>query len=253
MADTKLSNLINPDLFADAVSAKLGDAIKLRAIAFEQDLEGQPGGTISVPKFAYVGDADTLTEGVAMDPALLSETAATVNVVEAGKSIEINDKAALNGYGDTIGEAEKQVVTSVASKIEKDMMAALGTAILTYDATTAGFNGDAVLEGLAKFGEDQEGEKFLFINAVKMASIKKDPAYIAAENKIHDCEVVISNRVPATSSYIVKPGAVGLYWKKGVDVETGRDQLKRSTVLSATSQFATHLRNDALAVKITHA
>lgn len=256
MAQTQLSNIINPELFADALSVKLGDALKLQGVSFVQDLQGNPGGTISVPKYAYVGDASIVAEGVALDPTQLSQTADNVNVVKAGQAIEVTDEAASNGYGDPVGQAEQQLVRSVANKIEVDMMAALATATLTYDATVGGTvtdanAGDAVLNGLAAFGEDQEGQKLLFINAAEMVRVKKDIAFDKEANQLYGCDVVISNRVPAGSMYLVKPEAVGLYLKKDVNFEMDRDILASTTVLKADAHYATHLRDDSKAINIT--
>lgn len=53
MAQTKLSNLVNPQVMADMISATLPKAIKFSPIAtIDSTLTGVPGNTITVPKFA---------------------------------------------------------------------------------------------------------------------------------------------------------------------------------------------------------
>lgn len=255
MAQTKLSNLINAELFADAVTAKLGDAIKLYPLAFVQNFEGKQGGTISVPKYAYIGDASVIGEGVAIDPALLSQSQESLNVVKVGKAVNLTDEAVNGGFGDPVGEAENQLVKSIASGIESQMFTALGGATLIYDATKGGtvtspvVNGDSVLEALNLFGEDQDGMKALLINPDQLANVKKDPHFI--DGKLFDLDVVASNRVASGSAYIVKPEAVALYISKSVQVETDRDILAKATVISADEMFATHLRDASKAIKIT--
>ena len=49
----------------------LGDAIRLYNLAYVQSFEGQQAGSITLPKYAYIGDAVALAEGVAIDPALI--------------------------------------------------------------------------------------------------------------------------------------------------------------------------------------
>lgn len=53
MAQTKLANLVNPEVMADMISAKLPKKIKFSPIAkIDNTLSGQPGNTITVPKYA---------------------------------------------------------------------------------------------------------------------------------------------------------------------------------------------------------
>ena len=51
MTQTKLAQMINPEVMADMVSAKLPKMIKFTPLAYvERMLVGQPGTTITVPK-----------------------------------------------------------------------------------------------------------------------------------------------------------------------------------------------------------
>ena len=53
MAQTKLTNLVNPQVMADMVSANLPKKIKFAPIArIDNTLQGRPGNTITVPKYA---------------------------------------------------------------------------------------------------------------------------------------------------------------------------------------------------------
>ena len=50
---TKLENLINPQVMADMISAKLPQMIKVTPIArIDNTLVGRAGDTITIPKFA---------------------------------------------------------------------------------------------------------------------------------------------------------------------------------------------------------
>ncbi|MCA1025780.1 N4-gp56 family major capsid protein [Cytobacillus kochii] len=250
MAQTKLTNLINPELFAQAIQAKLGDAIKFTPVAFQQDLEGQAGGTILVPKYEYIGDAEIIGEGVAIDPALLSQTSVDVPVVKAGKAVELTDEALGNSYGDAMGEAEAQITRAVANGVEKEVVKSLANTTLVHDASTVGkVNGDVYLEAMNLFGEDQEGEKFLFVNPKELASIRKDPGY--EDGKLFEATVVVSNRVGVKEAFVMKAGAIGLYLKKELEVEADRNILTKSNVISADQHFATHLRDASKVIKVT--
>lgn len=53
MAQTKLSNMINPQVMADMISAELPALIKFAPLAKQDNtLVGQAGNTITVPKYA---------------------------------------------------------------------------------------------------------------------------------------------------------------------------------------------------------
>lgn len=53
MATTKLANLVDPQVMADMISAKLPKKIKFTPIArIDTTLTGRPGNTITVPKYA---------------------------------------------------------------------------------------------------------------------------------------------------------------------------------------------------------
>lgn len=253
MAQTKTTNLINAEVFADAVSTKLGDAIKLLPFAYVESFEGEQSGTIRVPKYAYIGDAAVVAEGVAIDPALLSQTSEDVSVKKVAKAVEITDEAAKSSFGDPIGQAENQLTASIKNGVEREMFTALATATLTYTQAAGSLSkvdGDDVLSALQLFGEDQEGEKTLLLNPNQFANIKKDPAYVKEDNAIYDVNVVFSNRVPVGSAYLVKPEAVAIYLSKDVQIETDRDILAKATVISGDEHFATHLRDASKAVKI---
>lgn len=53
MPQTKLRNLVNPQVMADMISATLPKKIKFAPIAnIDTTLVGRPGNTITVPKYA---------------------------------------------------------------------------------------------------------------------------------------------------------------------------------------------------------
>ena len=98
MAVTKLNNLVNPQVVADTLTAQLPSAIKFSAICeVNKDLVGTPGNTISVPKYAYIGDAVDVAEGGEITATTLTATSTQATVKKAGKGVTITDEAALSG------------------------------------------------------------------------------------------------------------------------------------------------------------
>ena len=65
MADTytKIADLIDPEVMGDMVSARIPKKLRVAPFAKVDDtLAGVPGDTITVPAYAYIGDADNVAE-----------------------------------------------------------------------------------------------------------------------------------------------------------------------------------------------
>ena len=258
MAITQLSNMINPEVLGAFLETKLVDAIKLSPLAVVgTELQGRAGNTLTLPTWQYIGDAADLAEGDADTPVKLETQSREVKIKKASKSVEITDEALLSGYGNPADEIASQLLTSIASKVEADCFAALATGTLKQ---VGAVNADTVADALVKFGEDLDEEMFLFINPADYAAIRKNPnfAYVNGQQMtiggtvgfIFNCAVVVSNRVAATSAYIVKRGALGIELKRGVNVESDRDILRKTNVYSVDEHYVAYLRDDSKVIRI---
>lgn len=261
MAITQLSNMINPEVLGAFLETKLVDAIKLSPLAVVgTELQGRAGNTLTLPTWQYIGDAADLAEGVADTPVALETQSKEVKIKKASKSVEITDEALLSGYGNPADEIASQLLTSIASKVEADCFAALATGTLKQ---VGAVEADTVADALVKFGEDLDEEMFLFINPADYAAIRKNPnfAYVNGQQMtiggtvgfIFNCAVVVSNRVAATSAYIVKRGALGIELKRGVNVESDRDILRKTNVYSVDEHYVAYLRDDSKVIRIANA
>lgn len=274
MADvTKIANMINPEVMADVVRDKLTDLIKFTPLAkIDTTLQGRAGDTVTLPKFAYIGDAADVAEGEAIPMALLTTSTSKVKVKKAGKGIKITDEAVLSGYGDPVGEGTNQLSLSIAAKVDNDCLAALSRikANMTVDVSAKDTIGSHVIaDGLVKFGEDLEGEKVLLIAPAQLAQIRKDPDYLKPSEmtqkaimggvigEIWGCQICVSNKIKASGSkytnYIVKPGALAIYLKRGVEVETARDISLKLTEITADEHYAVYLLDESKAIKLVTA
>ena len=177
MALTKLENLVDPEVMAQMVSAKLPKKIKFSPIArIDTTLAGRPGSTITVPKYAYIGDAEDVAEGVAMGTTVLTASTTTATIKKAGKAVEITDESVLSGYGDPLGQGVNQLTMAIAAKVDNDSYDALCGASLVYDGTGAVISYDGVVDADSKF-EDESDEalaKLLFIHPLQEATVRKD-------------------------------------------------------------------------------
>lgn len=136
MADTytKIADLIDPEVMGDMVSARIPKKLRVAPFAKVDDtLAGVPGDTITVPAYAYIGDADIVAEGEAVTIEKMTTSTRKATVKKAMKGIGLTDEAVLSGYGNPVGEANTQLAMAIAAKIDNDCMDVLQTATLTYD------------------------------------------------------------------------------------------------------------------------
>ena len=258
MALTKLQNMINPEVLGAFLETKLVNAIKLSPLAVVgTELQGRAGNTLTLPTWQYIGDAKDLAEGVADVPVALEAQSREITIKKASKSVEITDEALLSGYGNAADEIASQLLTSIASKVEADCFAELGKATLKQVGQV---NADTVADALVKFGEDLDEEMFLFINPADYATIRKNAnfSYVNGQQMtiggtvgfIFNCAVVVSNRVAANTALIVKRGALGIELKRGVNVESDRDILRKTNVYSVDEHYVAYLRDASKVIRI---
>ncbi|MGA4517210.1 N4-gp56 family major capsid protein [Solibacillus silvestris] len=264
MAQTKMANMVNPEVLKDMISAGLENKLRFAPLArIDRTLEGHAGNTVTVPRFEYIGDAEDVAEGVAMGTSVLTTSTQQATIKKAGKAVELTDESVLSGYGDPVGEAGNQLLLSIANKVDNDALEALSTTTLV-STTTGGLKVDAVEKAQDVFeDEDQEG-MVLICSPKAAAQLRKDAAQdwtrqselgdsiivTGAFGEILGAQVVRSRKLDDNTAYLVKAGALAFYLKREVDVETGRDILKKTTVISADEHYGVVLEDESKAIKI---
>lgn len=274
---TMLADLINPEVMADMISGKIQSKIVVTPFAkVDTTLTGRPGDTITVPQYAYIGDAEDVAEGIAAGTVKLATTTKEYKVKKAMKAVELTDEAVLSGYGNPVGETNNQLGKAIASKIDVDAMDALQGAQLTYDGSAKAITYDGIVDAIDLFDEEVNSEKVIFINPKQMTQLRKDANFISADKypgnvvmtgeigKIANCRVVASKKVPldeAGALYlcpIVKlnqdnetedeTAALTIYIKRNVNVETERETLARKTIVSADEHYVAALTDTSKVV-----
>lgn len=262
MATTTLSNIINPEVMADMVSAQLPNALQAtRLYKVDNTLTGKAGNTITVPRWAYIGEADELAEGVEGTVTTMTATDKDYTVKKAVKNVELTDEALLSGYGDPQGEAVRQLRMAIADKVDSDGIALLNGIQSTdegaqYVTGVEGLGYAQVCAGLDKFGdEEQGGEKVLLVDAKGISALRLDTRFVdkysdagteimaaGVVGRIAGCDVVISNKLnPASGTdhkaFICKPQALTAFIKRDVNVESDRNILTKTTTISADEHY----------------
>lgn len=264
--ETVLSGLINPQVLADAISGKLAAAIKVAPLAvIDSTLVGTPGNTITIPAFAFIGEANDLAEGVADTPAILTATSIPQTVKKAVKSVKITDESKLSGYGDPVGEAENQLVLAIAGKVDTDCHSALALGTQTYDGKAAVIGYDGIVAAVDMFQEEETEAKVMFVHPKQVTQLRLDPDFQSMDKfpvpmmisgaigMIAGAEIVPSKKVTekavsAVDCYInpiVKAGALAIYLKRAVNVETDRDILAKVDLISADEHYVAAVRDQS--------
>ena len=273
---TKLEKMINPEVMSQMMSAKVEKKVAVIPFAkVDTTLQGQAGNTITLPVFGYIGDAANVEEGASIGASELTTTHKQFTIKKIAKGVDITDEAILSGYGDPVGEANKQLSMAIAQKVDQDAIDALYGASLTYDGSANKISYAGIVDAIDVFEEEFNTEKVMFINPKQLSQLRKDADFTSADKyvngnyiavngevgKIANCRVVVSKRVKEsedTTAYvnpIVKinfdteteeaTSALTIFLKKGVAVETDRDIDKQVNMIRASEHYVVALTDES--------
>ncbi|HFI0067419.1 TPA: N4-gp56 family major capsid protein [Streptococcus suis] len=275
MTQTKIADLINPQVMANHISAKLPKSLKFTPLAtIERTLVGQPGTKLTVPKFTYTGAASEVAEGQAIPLNKLGTTTTEMTIKKIATGYEITDEAILSGMGDPVGEAVRQLRLAIADKMDNDIIELAKTA--TQHVTDAPNTLEAIQKALDIFADEEDVRYVGIFNPVDAMKLRtaagKDflrGSELGAQalvsgvfGEVLGVEIVRSKKVPAGQGFIVavsarstdteddaRYGAFVINMKRDVSVETDRDILKKTTVITGDEHYGVYLYDDTKVVR----
>lgn len=269
MALTKIENLVNPQVMADIITGKIEKKIVVTPFAkIDTTLQGQAGDTVTVPSFAYIGDADEVAEGAEVESATLTASSTNFKVKKAMKAVSLTDEAVLSGYGNPVGEATTQLAKAVASKVDADAMEALKGAQKSYTSSEA-ISYKGIVNAVDKFEEEVQSEKVMFVNPAQVTTLRLDADFISAdkyENHVmvngeigmvagvrivpskrvekvgsnYECPIIKLNNDPETED---DAAALTIFLKRDTNVETERQTKSRTTDISVDKIYGVAITN----------
>lgn len=280
---TKIADLIDPEVMADMISAKIPKKIRVAPFAkVDATLQGVPGDTITVPSYAYIGDAEDVAEGADVTIEKMATSTKQATIKKAMKGVGLTDEAVLSGYGNPVGEASNQLTLSIAAKLDNDAMDELQTATLAYDGSAKVIGYEGIIDAIDLFEEEVNTEKVMFVHPKQVTALRKDTNFLSADKyqagvalsgeigMIANTRIVPSKKVP-----VVKVGASGaqvdcyacpivkldqdtetedelpaltVYLKRDTNVETERKSRNRTTEITADKFYTVALSNEAKVV-----
>ena len=275
MTQTKLAQMINPEVMADMVSAKLPKLIKFTPLAYvEDELEGRPGNTIKVPSWQYAGDAADVAEGEAITLDQLTTKETEMTVKKAAKGYEITDEALLSGLGDPLGQAVYQLGLAIANKIDNDLVAVAKTATQHIDEAPTTI--EAVDKALDIFEDEEDAKYVAIVNPkdatklktavakewIKGSELGANMVVSGTFGEAAGVQIVRSKKVDEGKGFHVKVsssqtqtddvnkyGAFVIMMKRNVDIETDRDIIKKTTVITGDEHYGVYLYDPTRVVK----
>lgn len=277
MADTPIvptnaSDLVDPEVMGPIISAELPKRIAFTSLApIDTTLEGRPGDTITVPRFNYSGDAKDVSEGEAIQYDKLTTGTTQLTIKKAAKGLAFTDESVLIGYGDPVAEGRKQIVNGMASKVDYDVLnAALDARLHIDEPATLDVSLIDAIENAFDSDDSQyksednsaESTGVLFMNpkdmrVMRAAIMKTESGDWTRQTALGDTvlvngsigrvlgwEIQTSKKIPVGTQLAIKPGALRIYMKRGVNAESSRDITHKQTLFNADQIYGVAIYDD---------
>lgn len=264
------SNVIIPEVYAELVNEKIaGKAVMAQAADVLGDLQGQPGETLNMPAWVYIGDAEDITVGDPMTTKNLQQSnrSATIKMV-AAPGIAINDYDNEVALGRALEKAAEMQGISISRKQDTDLIeCAYKTPLKKQLATDGEVTFAELNDAIGKFGDDANADDFAFI-AIHSAYVpsfvsmdgfvdatktfNKDGNGIQLNNLLgffRGIPVVVTDRLYDADSaekfiLLIKKHALVFIPKESVFVEASRNAAKRETDMYTSQYYACALVDD---------
>ena len=267
---TMMEALIDPQVLAAMLDPVLEGKFKfLDLMEIDYTLQGQPGTTISVPQYEYIGPAEVVPEADLIPISKLVTDMVTFTIEKLGKGVILTDEDLNSAYGKPREQAIGQIATAIADAINVKVHNHLKAIGVDMTVEVEALNGDALVDALVLFGEDEDyvdGEavaKFLFVSPLDLAKLRKDAGFTpyteTAMNTyktgnlgtIWGTHIRTSNLLNEGEIYLAKKGFVTLHMKQNSMIEVGRIQERASWLITGTQHAGTNVTHVNRAVKIT--
>ncbi|PXY20324.1 N4-gp56 family major capsid protein [Prauserella endophytica] len=276
MAQTTSTDLapIIPEVWEDMLEADIPNKIRFTPMArVNTRLQGQPGNEISMNWWNYIGDAEDIAETDVIVPVKMDTDGEKMTVKEAAKGVELTDKARMDPIQDPEPEARRQLTRGVAQKIDKDLFAVIdaagpGSVDVTDGATTPAqvpFSIDTLGRAIAEFGELDEGDwadafAGLVISPQEQIAVMEDDRFQTADKaganatlfrgaigSVYGIPLIVSGRA-VNGARLVRRDSILLAYKRRPMVETDRDILARSTIITTNVHYGVYRATRRLGV-----
>lgn len=204
MSMTKMTNMINPEVMGDMISAKIEALLKITPYAkVDTSLQGVPGDTKTVPSWNYIGDAVDVAEGESVTGTVLTCGQKTFTIKKAMKQVKITQEAVNSGLGNPIGQAEKQLAMAIAGKVESDVLEVALTSTQAIGDGTKTITYGGIVDAVGVFDEEVITDKVMFIAPSQVTTLRKDSDFISADK--YDNKVMMTGEIGMVAGVRIVP------------------------------------------------
>ena len=263
--------IIVPEVFADAVNAKMTTSLRVATLAtdYTQDVPEIEtcGGSVSFPTFDRITDADVVTKGTALTPEDVNMTDCKADIKQVGKSVRVYDKDNAQVKGSLKDRLAEQLGDAMAKSVDGDLVKSISAdAAYKEDVAIASFTEDSINGAFDVFGDDVDNDTFsgILINSkLRKYIVKMDSFTDSTRTTANAANGVVMNgiigywngTIPVVTSdngtydstkkvaqlVIVKKDALGYVFQKSATTEEEREAKLLATDLVASEMYATKL------------
>ena len=141
MASTAISDIIDPQVLSDQISAKFPDKLVLGTPGLvDVDSEfplGAPGTKFTIPFWKRISAFGDMTEGTALTPSKIQALSESATVLRGGGAFEVYDTAQLVSKSDPVGEIAGQIARRAAEYIDAKLVSQVAHTPNVFDQTNA--------------------------------------------------------------------------------------------------------------------
>ena len=276
MADTELttlSKMIDPEVMADMIQAKVEKAITVLPYAtLDRTLSGRAGSTITVPRWVWDGEAEEVAEGEEIPIRALGSESADYTVKKAGIGAELTDEAVLSAHGNPVGQATTSMANAIQAKLDEDAHVELLKSKQVFNANKA-IDYDSVVDAIGMFQAEGAIDMVMLVHPDIVTALRKDEDFID-KNKygnqvmmngeigmIGNARIVPSRRVAGVGGFFYSPiiltndpmhndelPALTYFIKRDTNIEVERKSRKRTTEITGDQIYVVALTNDSKVV-----
>lgn len=274
MANTINKDVIVPEVYAQLVREKVAGKCKVAQFLVNLgDLHGKVGETLTMPKWAYIGDAVDWDIATPMDKTQMKQTSttATIKAIQA-PAVEVADYDNEVELGNAIEEASSQQAEGVARKYDADAIACALESPLKYQLGAKNtVTQDELIAMLGLYGDDRDSADFdaIVIHSAfapsfyKMEMFVKRDMTMAVDGNgvaVNGCigyflniPVILSDRLYDAGNQegfilMMKKNAISIIPKENPFAETSRDASLRRTTIYLSQFYAMALTDDEAVV-----
>lgn len=263
-------NLILPDVYAQLVREKIAGKCKIsQFLVHLGDLHGKIGETLTMPKWAYIGDSKDWDISKPMDVTQMKQTTttATIKAIQA-PAVKVADYDDETELGNAIDEAASQQALSIARKYDTDAIACALESPLKYKlAAKNTVTQDELIAILGMYGDDRDSADYdaIVVHSSFAPSFYKMDMFVKLDLSmtkkgngiaVNGCigtflniPVILSDRLYDSTNQegfllMMKKNAISIIPKENPFAEASRDASLRQTTIYLSQFYAMALTDD---------